>query len=278
MRIASTPHCHTSFVDGKSTAEEMVLCAIDAGFVSLGFSEHGPQRIDPAYGLRDEDVARYRETVLSLREKYADRLRIHLGVERDLYSHADRADYEYVLGACHYFLFGENGDSFCPVDGRYEDLRAYLDDILGGDGARIAVSYFEMVGRYAREYRPDIFAHFDLLKKQNGGGRLYDPDDPNIVTSAFEALDLIFESGAILEVNTGGMARGYMDAPYPDMRYLKRWKELGGRVIVGSDCHFAQHIAYAFDTVPGYLAEAGFKTAWRLGAAGEPLFVEYPIS
>jgi histidinol-phosphatase (PHP family) len=278
MKIASSPHCHTTFVDGKSTAEEMVLSAIEAGFVSIGFSDHGPQRIDPAYGLRDEDVARYRQTVFSLREKYKGRLRVHLGVERDLYSHAERADFAYVIGACHYFLYGENGEAFCAVDGRYEDLRAYRDNILGGDGARLAVRYFEMAGRYALDYRPDIFAHFDLIKKQNKGGRLYDPDDPAVAKSALEALDLAFESGAMLEVNTGGMARGYLDTPYPDMRYLKRWKELGGRAIVGSDCHFAPQIAYAFGMIPGYLAEAGFKTAWRLGAEGEEQFVEYSIS
>ncbi len=275
MRIASTPHAHTTFVDGKSTAEEMVLAAVQAGFVSLGFSEHGPQTVDPAYGLRDGDVDAYRTTVSSLREKYADRIAIHLGIERDLYSHARRADYEYVVGACHYFLYG---DSFCPVDGSFEDLRAYRDQIRAGNGAGMAASYFEMAGRYASEYRPDIFAHFDLVKKQNKDGRLYDPDDPAVIESAFEALARIRASGALLEVNTGGMARGYMDRPYPDMRYLRRWRELGGRVIAGSDCHFAPQIAFGFDAVPDYLAAAGFQTAWRLGRADEPLFVEYPIS
>jgi histidinol-phosphatase (PHP family) len=275
MRIASTPHAHTTFVDGKSTPEEMVLAAVQAGFVSLGFSEHGPQTVDPAYGLRDGDVDAYRDAVRALREKYADQIAIHLGVERDIYSHARRGDYDYILGACHYFLYGE---SFCPVDGSFETLRAYRDEIRGGDGAGMAASYFEMAGRYASEYRPDIIAHFDLVKKQNKDGRLYDPDDPAVVKSAFEALARIRESGALLEVNTGGMARGYMDRPYPDMRYLKRWRELGGRVIAGSDCHFAPLIAFGFDALPDYLHEAGFQTAWRLGAAGEPLFVEYPIS
>ncbi len=279
MRIASTPHCHTTFVDGKSTAEEMVRAAIAAGFVSLGFSEHGPQKIDPAYGLRNADIAVYRETVLSLQKTYARDLRIHLGIERDLYSHADRADYAYTIGACHYFLYGDDDNpSFCPVDGNFEELRAYRDNLLGGDGAGVAVRYFEMAGRYAAQYRPDIFAHFDLIKKQNRDARLYDPNDPRVVKAAFDALERIRESGALLEVNTGGMARGYMDAPYPDMRYLKRWNRMGGRVIVGSDCHFAPHIAFGFDVVPDTLLQAGFETAWRLGAAGEPLFVEFPIS
>lgn len=274
MRIASSPHCHTTLVDGKSTAEQVVSAAVAAGFVSLGFSEHGPQKIDPAYGLRDEEVGSYRSTVLSLRALYADRLRVHLGIERDFYSHANRADYEYVIGACHYFLYR---DGFCAVDGSFEDLRKYRDELCGGDGVRMAVDYFDLVGTYAQSYQTDIVAHFDLIKKQNAGGRLYDPDDPSVIHAAFAALDLVFKSGAMLEVNTGGMARGYLDTPYPDMRYLRRWKELGGRVIVGSDCHDAPQIAYAFEMMPAYLAAAGFGTAWRLGKDGEDQFVEYPI-
>ena len=33
-------HTHTQFCDGKSTAEEMLLSAIDKGFSALGFSGH----------------------------------------------------------------------------------------------------------------------------------------------------------------------------------------------------------------------------------------------
>lgn len=274
MIILSTPHCHTDLVDGKSTAEEMVLSAIDAGFVSLGFSEHGQQRIDPKYGLKDLDLPRYRDTARALGDKYRGQIRVHLGVERDFNSHADRKDFDYVLGACHYLT---HDGGFTAVDGSYEDLLAYRNEALGGDGIRLATQYFDLVGAYAREYRPDLFAHFDLIKKQNRDGRLYDPDDRRLIDAEFDALDGVFQSGAILEVNTGGMARGYISEPYPDQRILRRWNSLGGRVIAGSDCHFAPLIAFGFDRLPEYLRCAGFSTAWRLGGEGEDLFVEYPL-
>lgn len=277
MRIRSTPHCHTTYADGRSTAEEMVLSAIQAGFVSLGFSEHAPDPLAPQYALRLDKVESYKKTVRALREKYADKLRIHLGIERDLYSTADPGEYEYILAACHYFLYDDKG-AYCAVDGEFEDLAAYRDNVKNGDGGALAVEYYDMAGDYARDIRPAIFAHFDLVKKQNKDGQLYDPDDPRVIDAAFGALEKIRRAGALLEVNTGGMARGFMDNPYPDLRYLKHWKELGGGVIVGSDCHYAPQIAYGFDKMPEYLAQAGFQTAWRLGAAGEPQFVEYPIN
>ena len=40
MAILSNAHTHTTFCDGKNTAEEMVQAALDNGFVSLGFSGH----------------------------------------------------------------------------------------------------------------------------------------------------------------------------------------------------------------------------------------------
>lgn len=274
MRILSTPHSHTTFVDGKNTAEEMVLAAIEKGFVSLGLSEHGPQRFDGSSALKDEDYNAYINEVRRLQKKYADRIRLHLGIERDYYSHAKREDFEYVLGSFHYLV--EDGVR-CAADGRLEPLIEWRDARYGGDGAAMAADFFRQSGRYAKEYRPHIFGHFDLIKKQNKNGELYDAGDKRVIDGGFDALDMILESGAILEVNTGGMARSNQPRPYPDMIYLRRWHELGGRVIVGSDCHYAPQLDHAFDTVPAYLREAGFETAWRLGAAGEEQFVEFEL-
>ena len=37
----SNVHSHTTFADGRDTAEEMVRAALALGFHTLGFSEHG---------------------------------------------------------------------------------------------------------------------------------------------------------------------------------------------------------------------------------------------
>lgn len=34
-------HTHSTFCDGKNTPEEIVLAALEKGFVSIGFSSHG---------------------------------------------------------------------------------------------------------------------------------------------------------------------------------------------------------------------------------------------
>lgn len=39
-------HTHTTYCDGKNTAEEMILAAINQGFTALGFSGHSHTSID----------------------------------------------------------------------------------------------------------------------------------------------------------------------------------------------------------------------------------------
>lgn len=271
-RILSTHHAHTSYVKGgKNTAEEMVIAAIRAGFRSVGLSEHGAQKIDPLYGLREEDVPRCIAEVRALREKYAGRIRVHLGVERDMYSDARRGDYDYVIGSLHYIVRG--GDVYA-ADGSLGPLLECRDRYFGGSGEALAREYFDELARYALDYRPDVVGHFDLIRKPNAEGGLYDPDDPALLDAEYRALEAVFRSGALLEVNTGGMARGYLDTPYPELRMLRFWHDLGGRVIVGSDSHAADTIDYAFGQMPDLLRAAGFDTFWELGGEGEELFAE----
>ena len=54
--IKSNCHTHTTFCDGKNSAEEMTLAAINAGFVSLGFSGHSPMYYDADWTMDKENV------------------------------------------------------------------------------------------------------------------------------------------------------------------------------------------------------------------------------
>ena len=47
-------HTHTSFSDGKNTAEEIVNYAIEKNFKALGFSDHSITNHDKSYCMKDE--------------------------------------------------------------------------------------------------------------------------------------------------------------------------------------------------------------------------------
>ena len=69
------------------------------------------------------------------------------------------------------------------------------------------------------------------------------------------------------------MARGYVSEPYPSWDILRAWRDLGGGVILGSDCHDARLMDFAFADVLARLRAEGFGGAWELGGAGEEMFV-----
>lgn len=267
----SNPHTHSLFCDGKNTLGEMIERAEELGFVSLGFSSHASQTANDFYGLRDEKA--YIENVRRL-QKENDRIRIHLGVELDSVAWCDREKYDYILGGFHYLM--EDGFIY-PIDGSRERIQAGIDHLYGGDSVKAAKAFFRSVAEACEQMKPDIVAHYDLINKNNEDGTLFDIENPAYRNAALEGLEAVKACGAILEVNTGAMARGYRTTPYPYPFVLKRWKEMGGRVILGSDCHNRDFLNHGFDLALDLIRAAGFNTVVRLGGFGEALFVEEGI-
>ena len=271
--LLSTPHAHTRYVDGRDTPLEMAEAAIAKGFHSLGLSEHGGQTLDAIYGLSPEGERAYIAEVSALKAQLAGRLKLWLGIERDQYGEVDRASYDYVIGSKHYIV---DGADFFAVDSARETVLAGCERHFGGDWYALAERYFGEIADFVTDYRPDIIGHFNLLVKHNGDGRLFDEDSPRFLDAGFCALERMAATNALLEVNTGAIPRGYRDVIYPSLKLLRRWRELGGRAIVSSDCHDARYLDAAYDRAYALLRAAGYKTAWALGA-GDQLFEEYPI-
>ena len=65
-------HTHCNFCDGKNTAEEMVLSAIQKGFTLLGFSSHSMLPYTSDWHIPVEKHEDYVKTIHSLKEKYKE--------------------------------------------------------------------------------------------------------------------------------------------------------------------------------------------------------------
>lgn len=264
----SSPHVHSQYCDGKSTAEEMVQAAIERGFVSLGISSHATQDFDPGYCMDAAKEEAYIREIRALRQRYENQIRLWLGIERDAYSNADPAKYDYVIASAHYLR--PDGDTF-SVDGDLGQLRAGIDRHYHGSGGAMATAYYALLGSYVRRSRPDIIGHFDLVMKHNRQGELYDPDEPMVMRAALAAMEEAFEGCRLMEVNTGALARSAARAPYPSLTLLKHWRGLGGEVILSSDCHSAHQIDAGYEEGLRLMREAGYDRMQYLGTA-ERLF------
>ncbi|MHC1785937.1 MAG: histidinol-phosphatase HisJ family protein [Christensenellales bacterium] len=264
----SSPHVHSQYCDGLSTLQQMVDAALARGFLSLGLSSHAKQDFDLKYCMSADREDAYIDSVRALRSRYAGRIRLWLGIERDRFSTADRAKFDYVIGSLHYLdLAGQK----VAVDGPAARLEEAIRTHFGGDGAALAVAYYRQLGSYIRDYRPDIIGHFDVVMRNNQQHELFDPRDPAVLSAAFDALCEARKGCALMEVNTGALCRCGALAPYPAIGLLRRWRELGGQVIYSSDCHEASQIACGIEEGLQLMREAGFRQRQILGA-GDALF------
>lgn len=258
----SSAHVHTTYCDGKTPAPDMVRTAFEKGFVSLGFSSHAPQDFDPRYCMLPENEKAYRAQIQNLKAEYANRMPIYMGLERDYYACVSAADYDYYIASVHYFKWP---GGFVGIDGPAEPLRQYVMERCGGNGLELARRYFDLLRDYVVKEKPPIIGHFDLIRINNLRLGLYDESSPDYRGMALDALRPMAETGALLEVNTGAIARGYLTTPYPAPFLLKEWKEWGGEVMVNSDCHDMRYLDAGFDDAEELLRSLGYGHAVRLG-------------
>lgn len=62
------------------------------------------------------------------------------------------------------------------IDGPASYAEACRDEAFGGDGLAMVRRFYEITAENAEQYRPDIIGHFDLIIKNNAGGRLFDEE------------------------------------------------------------------------------------------------------
>ena len=237
-------HTHTTYCDGKNTPREMIEAAIDMGLRRIGFSGHSPSPCpDEDYAMRPEDVSAYVDEIRALAEEYRDRIEVLCGIEQDVYSPPAPEGLDYIIGSVHYVKAGEH---FFAVDISPEDLRKNCDTYFGGDVYAMIEAYFAGYERLA-EMKFDVVGHIDLITKFNRDGSFFDEQDERYLAAVRRAVDRLIPTGALFEINTGAISRGYRDEPYPARPILAYIRERGGKFILSGDTHRAENLCYGFD-------------------------------
>ena len=127
----------------------------------------------------------------------------------------------------------------------------------------MAEDYYSAFCRYINTYRPNIIGHFDLLTKFDEQHPLF------LISDEYKKLSVRFaceaaKSGAIFEVNTGAISRGYRTAPYPHESILYALRREGAKVILCADSHAADTIDYGFEDAKALLRSVGFSAVSTL--------------
>lgn len=266
--MLSNFHTHTTYCDGKSTAEEVIISAINKGFDAIGFSGHGFTDHDLSYCMKDTDA--YLNEINALKIKYFDKLEIYAGVEEDASCYVDRGRFDYVLGSSHYV---KKDGVYYPIDCGADGFRTCLK-VFDGNYYSFVEAYYSNFCDYIKSRRPDIVGHFDLVTKYDESLELGYLKDRKYNSIAERYISSVADSGCIFEVNTGAISRGYRTSPYPSQNLLYVLKKNDADVMLNSDCHNAEALDCAFDEARLMLKEIGFKSLMTISCGK---FVRYQI-
>lgn len=280
MAVKANFHTHSTFCDGKFSAEDMVIAAIEKGFDVLGFSSHCLHPLNPEFykpfdniwHIPSANIKSYTEEIRRLKEKYADKIQLYLGFEADYFdspeygtaipSMENYAEFEpdYLIGAVH-FINTDKG--FFTVDNKPEIVKESLSRQYSKpngeiDGRAAVCDYFAAERAMLQKGDFDIIAHCDLIKLRNGPLNFFNPEESwykdELKATALE----IARSGVIAEINTGAIGRGIMDDTYPSQYFLELLYELGVPVCINSDAHTTQMLDGAFDRAAAQAKKTGY--------------------
>ena len=258
-------HTHSTFCDGKHTPEEMIRFAQAKGFTSLGFSGHCSMPYSLYKSITPETTEAYKREVSVLKEKYKDSFPIFLGLEIDMYAGVDMTGYDYLIGTVHYL---KKGDEYLGFDRDAVIVQRLIDEHFGGDGMAFAQAYYEAIAQLPQYGTFDILGHLDLITKNIDTLHFVDENDPRYIGYAIEAAEALKGKIPLFEVNTGAMARGYRQTPYPSLRLMREMKRLGFGAIISSDCHDGEQLDCGFAESAELLRAAGFTERYILTNAG----------
>ena len=223
-------HTHTArCMHAVGTDEEYVLAAIDRGLNTLGFSDHTPHRYPGDYvstvRMTPQQLPEYAQSVRALKEKYADNIQIHLGVEAEYFPELFPDTLQLLRdNGIEYMLLGQH--SILPVGGPHcgnpteEEaiLRQYCDRVI----AAIETGLFTYV------------AHPDFIRFV-GDPKVYKDNMRRICRCAKEC-------DIPLEINMLGLRQG---RHYPCDRFFNVVAEEGCKVVIGSDAHKPEQVLLA---------------------------------
>ena len=257
-------HMHTTFCDGKATPEQMVEEAIKRNFDIIGFSGHSMYPFASDWHIAPREHLNYSAKIHELAQKYKDKIEIYCGYEADYIPGVCKPDLsfykelgaEYLVGSVHYVV-GKGG--FIEADGDFAKVREGIKKYFNNDVKLAVTTYFSLEKEMLEKGNFTFLGHADLFRKQNSKSLLFDTRESWYKEELLSLTKKIASSGVCVELNTGAIARGYLDLPYPDPYFLSLLHEHNVPVTINSDAHTTQHIDFWFEEAKEYIKKAGYK-------------------
>lgn len=267
MKKGCDLHTHTNFSDGTASVAEMARAAADMGLETLGISEHSPMPWPNDWAIDEARYPQWNDEIDKVRAEMDGRLTLLRGIELDWCSTIGTDGFDYVIGSTHELMLGADKSVHRSVDESEKTMLRTVREFFHGDFYAYTKFYYETLTRWCTRPVIDILGHVDIVAKFNEGGKWFDENDPRYLRSAEDAIDALCSAGFIFEMNSGAVSRGYRITPYPALPLLRMILDRGGHILLSSDAHAPENIAYQFDEMAALLQSCGFsgRMVWKNG-------------
>ena len=264
-------HTHNSLCrHAVGSIEDYIKIAIKRNLDVIGISDHFPYEYLSAeipslvdipyegYAMPTNNLEGYILQLDNLREKYADQINVRTAFEIDFFKHQDHVlnkylnnylnKLDYILGSVH-VLFGKAG-IFAFDDGRF--LNKYKEYDVNDE---IFIEYYDSLQVMIKSptFKLDIITHLDLPKKFDK--RVEDKE--LVMDKAIETLESVKKRDLTVEINTSGL-RKKVKEQYPSLDIIKKIYDLDIPILLGSDAHKPEDVAYEFKTITKMLKSNKF--------------------
>ena len=246
-------HMHCNFSgDSDALPEDMIKAGIAHGLSGICFTDHLDYDYPEEPNIFLLDFDNYFKVLSDLKEKYADKISVNIGIELGLQIQAagqnlavaEKYPFDFIIGSSHVV---NHMDPYYPefFAGRDEDA-AYME-------------YFESVlENINSDVDFDVYGHIDYVVRYGPNKNAFYTYE-KFTDIIDEILTQLISKGKGIEVNTGGFKYG-LGHPNPTEDIIKRYRELGGEIItMGADAHVPEYVAYEFDKTAQIIKNCGFK-------------------
>lgn len=266
--------CHAS-----TPLDEMIQTAIDKKFATFALTEHVP-RLDREFIYPEESHLSVEDLMATFERFIVDARNFQKKVNTDKSNNTtllvgfesegginddhlqmclkfkERFAVDLVVGSVHHV-------DGIPIDFDASEWNRALDVIGSGDVVQLYAKYFETVYIMIKTLKPEIVAHFDLI-------RLFTPleleipdlcEHKDIWNWIEKSVDLIVEMDLLVELNSSAIRKGW-PTPYPKPDVFKYMISKGIKFCLSDDSHKFDQVGLNYHKVLAYLQQYDVNTVW----------------
>ncbi|CAM3006247.1 histidinol-phosphatase HisJ [Paenibacillus sediminis] len=256
MKIDYHTH-HARCGHAVGNLEQYITRGIETGLEQIGLSDHMPLlHVDPSsyypeMAMPMEELPRYVEECLSLKEKYRGQIDVRVGLEGDFIEGWEEQiekltssyPFDYVIGSVHFL--GEWDVTDFRQTHNWE----------GKNVLQVYRQYYDAVQKAAKTGLYDFIGHIDVIKRF---GHVPGPEAEDEVRALEEAaLDAIQQSGVAMELNASGLTKPCAEM-FPSRSILEGAYKRGIPLTLGSDAHDPMKLGENLDQARALLHAVGF--------------------